>query len=261
MENTQQQEAFIKADNIKKAFGQKQILDGFSFDVKRGESLVIVGGSGTGKSVSLKCMLGLLEADSGTITLDGQDITHLNYEQRRKVNKRIGMLFQHAALFDSLSVWRNVAFGLIEGQGMDHDKAYKIAIEKLEQVGMRSDIAQLSPAELSGGMRKRVGLARAIAIEPEILFFDEPTTGLDPIMGHIIDDLIRKCVKEVGACAVTITHDMNSVRRIADKLVMLFQGKDIWHGRVDELDSTDNEYVAQFLNGHIDGPIKMQLRK
>lgn len=254
-------DTLISFKDVYKAFGDKQVLDGFNFELKHGESLVIVGGSGSGKSVSIKCILGLTEADKGTITLDNQNITHITPTQRQHVNKRIGMLFQHAALFDSMSVWRNVAFGLIEGQGYDHDRAYKIAIEKLEQVGMRADVANLSPAELSGGMRKRVGLARAIATQPEILFFDEPTTGLDPIMGHVIDDLIRKCVREVGASAITITHDMGSVRRIADRLVMLFQGKDIWHGTVEELETTDNEYVTQFLNGHIDGPIKMQLRK
>ncbi|MBO6837976.1 MAG: ATP-binding cassette domain-containing protein [Alphaproteobacteria bacterium] len=251
----------IRLTNVHKRFGTKHVLQGFTLDVMTRESVVIIGGSGTGKSVMLKCILGLLTPDEGEIEIDGQPTVHLSSSDREAVNAKIGMLFQNAALFDSLSVWENVAFGLIQGKRMKRKAAKEIAIEKLAQVGLGADVGALSPAELSGGMRKRVGLARAIAGNPDIIFFDEPTTGLDPIMGHVIDDLIVKCVKEVGATAISITHDMPSARRIADRMAMLYKGAVIWNGPVAEIDHSGNAYVDQFINGSADGPIQMELRK
>ncbi len=251
----------IKMQNISKAFGNNHVLKDFNLEAKKGSSLVILGGSGSGKSVCLKCLLGLLEPDSGDMTINKTRINGLSQKQRTRTFGQIGMLFQNAALFDSLNVWRNVAFGLIEGQGMNPEQAHEIALLKLAQVGLQESVAELLPNELSGGMRKRVGLARAIATEPKILFFDEPTTGLDPIMGQVIDELIVSCVKELGATAVTITHDMQSLRRIADDVVMLFEGRDIWHGSVQEIDSTDNPYIRQFVEGSSEGPITMPLFK
>lgn len=251
----------IRLKDVHKSFGKKHILQGFSLDVMPQESVVIIGGSGTGKSVTLKCILGLLTPDQGEIEIDGKPTVVLSKSDREAVNAKIGMLFQNAALFDSLPVWENVAFGLIQGKGMARGPAKEIAIEKLAQVGLGADVGALSPAELSGGMRKRVGLARAIAGDPDIIFFDEPTTGLDPIMGHVIDDLIVKCVKEVGATAITITHDMASARRIADRMAMLYKGKVIWSGPTASIDASGNDYVDQFINGRADGPIQMELRK
>lgn len=251
----------IRLINVHKRFGAKHVLQGFSLDVMPQESVVIIGGSGTGKSVMLKCILGLLSPDEGEIEIDGQPTVNLSSSEREAVNAKIGMLFQNAALFDSLSVWENVAFGLIQGQRMKRKAAKEIAIEKLSQVGLGADVGALSPAELSGGMRKRVGLARAIAGNPDIIFFDEPTTGLDPIMGHVIDNLIVKCVKEVGATAISITHDMPSARRIADRMAMLYKGEVIWNGPVTDIDNSGNPYVDQFINGSAEGPIKMELRK
>lgn len=251
----------VRLIDVHKAFGHKQILRGFSLDVMPQESVVIIGGSGTGKSVMLKCILGLLTPDQGEIEIDGKPSVYLSKTEREAVNAKIGMLFQNAALFDSLPVWENVAFGLIQGTGMARAPAKEIAIEKLAQVGLGADVGALSPAELSGGMRKRVGLARAIAGDPDIIFFDEPTTGLDPIMGHVIDDLIVKCVKEVGATAITITHDMASARRIADRMAMLYKGEVIWNGPTANVDQSGNAYVDQFINGRAEGPIQMELRK
>ncbi|RED53567.1 ABC transporter ATP-binding protein [Aestuariispira insulae] len=251
----------IAMRNVKKAFGSKVVLDGFDLDVMPGESVVIIGGSGTGKSVSLKCILGLLNPDSGEIDIDGQPILGLSKQDRDAVNAKIGMLFQNAALFDSISVWENVAFTLVQGEGMARSKARDIAMEKLGQVGLSAEIGERNPAQLSGGMRKRVGLARAIAGDPDIIFFDEPTTGLDPIMGHIIDKLIVKCVREVGATALTITHDMASARRIADRVTMLYKGKNIWTDRIEKLDSSGNPYVHQFVNGLAEGPIDLPILK
>lgn len=249
----------IKMTGVRKAFGSKVVLDGFDLEVLPQESVVIIGGSGSGKSVSLKCILGLLAPDEGTIEIDGVDVGTLSHSDREEVNARIGMLFQNAALFDSLPVWENVAFGLIQGKRMARSAAKDIAIEKLAQVGLGTDVAVLSPAELSGGMRKRVGLARAIAGNPDIIFFDEPTTGLDPIMGHMIDNLIVQCVRQVGATALTITHDMPSARRISDRMAMLYKGKNIWQGATAKIDDSGNDYVDQFIKGSADGPIKMEV--
>ena len=247
----------IRIRGLHKAFGDKHVLRGLDLDVGVGESVVVIGGSGTGKSVLLKCILGLLEPDAGTIEVDGQNVVGLRGDEQDAVMRKFGMLFQNAALFDSLPVWENVAFGLIQGEGMQRALAKQIALEKLAAVGLGADVAELGPAELSGGMRKRVGLARAIATEPEIIFFDEPTTGLDPIMGDVINDLIVKCVHELGATALSITHDMASARKIAHRIAMLFEGKIIWAGPVAEVDRSGNAHVDQFINGRAEGPIRM----
>ncbi len=252
--------AMIRLAGVRKRFGRKQVLEGIDLAVARGESLVVIGGSGTGKSVLLKCILGLLIPEAGQVFIDGQETTRLSPRARRVVMSRIGMLFQGAALFDSLPVWENVAFRLIEGERMPRRKAREIAIEKLARVGLGGDVADLYPAELSGGMKKRVGLARAIAADPEIVFFDEPTTGLDPIMAGVINELIVEQVERLGATTITITHDMTSARRIADRIAMLHQGKIIWQGPVDEVDHSGNPYVEQFIHGRPEGPIRMAVR-
>jgi len=251
----------IALEDLRKRFGSNVVLDGVTFAVAEGESLVIIGGSGTGKSVTLKCILGLLRPDSGRILIDGDNVLALSRDERKQQLKKFGMLFQGAALFDSLPVWKNVAFGLIEGQGMKPAQAKEIAIEKLSRVGLSAEVGELSPAELSGGMKKRVGLARAIAAEPEIIFFDEPTTGLDPIMADVINDLIVECVRDLGATTVSITHDMASTRKIANKVAMLHGGKIVWHGPIEEIDTSGNEYVDQFIHGRAKGPIRMAVRK
>jgi phospholipid/cholesterol/gamma-HCH transport system ATP-binding protein len=250
----------VELRGVKKRFGTKQVLDGVDLVIPAGQSLVVIGGSGTGKSVMIKCVLGILRPDEGSILVDGVEVTGLRGAARERVMRKFGMLFQGAALFDSLAVWENVAFGLIQGRGMARKQAREIAIQKLAMVGLSADVADLSPAELSGGMQKRVGLARAIAADPEIIFFDEPTTGLDPIMADIINDLIISTVKHVGATALSITHDMVSARKISDRIAMLYQGKIIWQGPTAEIDKTGNEYVDQFIHGRADGPIKMAVK-
>jgi phospholipid/cholesterol/gamma-HCH transport system ATP-binding protein len=250
----------IQLIGVKKRFGAKVVLDGVDLTIDKQSSLVIIGGSGTGKSVTIKSILGILRPDEGTILVDGEDITHINGAARDKVMKKFGMLFQGGALFDSLPVWENVAFGLIQGRGVGRAKARDIAIQKLAKVGLSEDVAYLSPSELSGGMQKRVGLARAIAADPEIIFFDEPTTGLDPIMADIINDLIISTVKDVGATALSITHDMVSARKISDKIAMLYGGKIIWQGPTGEIDRSGNPYVEQFIHGRAEGPIKMAVK-
>ncbi len=250
----------IRLRGLKKRFGDKVVLDGVDLDVAAGESVVIIGGSGSGKSVTLKCILGLLEPDAGTIEIDGHDVTTLTARQREAVNAKIGMLFQSAALFDSLSVWENVGFALIEGKGVDRGAAKTAALEALAAVGLGPEVAGMWPADLSGGMKKRVGLARAVAAQPEILFFDEPTTGLDPIMSDVINDLIEKSVREVGATAVSITHDMASARKIGHRIAMLYGGKIIWDGSTAAIDHSGNSYVDQFIHGRAEGPIQMAIR-
>ena len=250
----------IELQGVKKRFGQKVVLDGVDLKIGKGESVVIIGGSGTGKSVTIKSVLGILRPDAGKIFIDGKDTTHIGGRAREAVLKKFGMLFQGAALFDSLPVWENVAFGLIQGRGMNRKQAKDIAIQKLAKVGLGSEVAQLSPSELSGGMQKRVGLARAIAADPEILFFDEPTTGLDPIMADVINDLIVSTVKDLGVTAVSITHDMVSARKISDRIAMLYKGKIIWQGPTKDIDASGNEYVDQFIHGRAEGPIKMEVR-
>jgi phospholipid/cholesterol/gamma-HCH transport system ATP-binding protein len=252
--------AKIQLIGVKKRFGPKVVLDGVDLTIEKQSSLVIIGGSGTGKSVTIKSILGILRPDEGTILVDGEDVTHINGAARDRVMRKFGMLFQGGALFDSLPVWENVAFGLIQGRGMARLKARDIAIQKLAKVGLSEDVAFLSPAELSGGMQKRVGLARAIAADPEIIFFDEPTTGLDPIMADIINDLIISTVKDVGATALSITHDMVSARKISDKIAMLYGGKIIWQGPTGDIDHSGNPYVEQFIHGRAEGPIKMAVK-
>ncbi len=250
----------IQLIGVKKRFGSKVVLDGIDLSVEPRTSLVIIGGSGTGKSVMLKSILGIIRPDEGTILIDGEDITHINGAARDKVMKKFGMLFQGGALFDSLPVWENVAFGLIQGRGMKRSQARDIAIQKLAKVGLTADVGDLFPVELSGGMQKRVGLARAIAADPEIIFFDEPTTGLDPIMADVINDLIASTVKDVGATALSITHDMASARKISDRIAMLYGGKIIWQGPTGEIDNSGNPYVDQFIHGKAEGPIKMAVK-
>ncbi len=250
----------IEVRGLCKSFGAKTVLDHLDLDVDDGESLVVIGGSGTGKSVLIKCIIGLMQPKAGSIKIDGQEVTTMSAAEREAVVRKFGMLFQAAALFDSLPVWENVAFGLIQARHVPRAEAKKTALETLAHVGLNSEVAELAPAELSGGMQKRVALARAIATEPEIIFFDEPTTGLDPIMGSVIDDLIINCVRELGATALSITHDMASARRIADRIAMIHQGKIIWHGPVSEVAASGNDYVDQFINGLAEGPIQMQVR-
>ena len=244
----------ITLSNVHKAFGANKVLRGIDLTVPKGTSTVVIGGSGTGKSILIKCILGLVEPDSGVITVDGVDVTA---QPRDAFLARFGMLFQGGALFDSLPVWQNVAFRLLRGSlKRPKAEAKDIAIEKLRRVGLAPDVADRFPAELSGGMQKRVSLARAIAAEPEIIFFDEPTTGLDPIMSGVINDLIREIVAEIGATTITITHDMTSVRAIADQVAMLHAGKIRWAGPIGDLDTTDDPYVRQFVSGSPEGPIE-----
>jgi len=243
----------IALQDVHKAFGANKVLQGITLEVPRGESLVVIGGSGTGKSVLLKCVLGLVRPDRGTITVDGRDVAT---SDRDAFLAQFGMLFQGGALFDSLRVWENVAFRLMRGPGKrPKAEARDIALEKLRRVGLGPQVADLFPAELSGGMQKRVSLARAIAADPAIIFFDEPTTGLDPIMSGVINALIREIVIEMGATAVTITHDMSSVRAIADAVAMLHGGLIRWHGPVSRLDDSGDPYLDQFIHGRPTGPI------
>ncbi|WP_299782975.1 ATP-binding cassette domain-containing protein [uncultured Roseobacter sp.] len=244
----------IEMKGIQKSFGSNHVLRGLNLSIPKGTSMVIIGGSGTGKSIALKCILGLVKQDSGSITVDGKDA---GTGDRDAFLARFGMLFQGGALFDSLPVWQNVAFRLLRGSlKRPREEAREIAIEKLRRVGLKSDVADRFPAELSGGMAKRVGLARAIAAEPEIIFFDEPTTGLDPIMSGVINELIREIVVEMGATAMTITHDMTSVRAIADNIAMLHDGVIQWTGPVSQMDTSGNPYLDQFIQGKADGPIE-----
>lgn len=245
----------IEIKGVKKAFGNKEVLRGADLIVPKGKSVVVIGGSGTGKSVMLKSILGLVDPDAGSIKIDGQETIGMKANERDDVMRKFGMLFQGAALFDSMKIWENIAFGLVQGRGMNKSEAKDIAIEKLGAVGLKAEVAELYPAELSGGMQKRVGLARAIAAKPEIIFFDEPTTGLDPIMADVINDLIVKSVKELGATALSITHDMASVRKIADEVALIHEGEIIWHGDVKDLDRSGNAYVDQFIYGRATGPI------
>ncbi len=251
----------IELKSVHKSFGPKTVLDGVNLRVRPGESLVVIGGSGTGKSVMLKCILGLMYPDKGKIFIDGEDTTRISGRAREQAMRKFGMLFQGAALFDSLPVWENVAFGLIRGRKLRRGEAKDIAMDKLAKVGLSEDVAMLSPAELSGGMQKRVGLARAIAADPEIIFFDEPTTGLDPIMADVINELIVDSVRDLGATTLSITHDMASARKIADHIAMLYKGHIIWSGPAEDIDQTGNEYVDQFIHGRAEGPIQMEVRR
>ena len=250
----------IAVSGLHKSFGAKKVLRGVELSVGVGESLVVIGGSGSGKSVLIKCILGLLRPDSGSILVDGQETVGLTGSEREKMRRQFGMLFQGSALFDSLRVWENVAFGLIQGERMDRRQAKEIALRKLGAVGLEAPVGELFPAELSGGMQKRVALARAIAKEPAVIFFDEPTTGLDPIMADVINKLIVKCVRDLGATAVSITHDMVSARHIADRIAMIYEGRIIWQGPAKEIDSSGDPHVEQFIHGRAEGPISMPVR-
>ncbi|MBR83541.1 MAG: ABC transporter ATP-binding protein [Magnetovibrio sp.] len=250
----------ISLKNLHKAFGRRIVLDGVYLDVAPGESVVIIGGSGTGKSVTIKCILGLLTPDNGKIEIGGENVLEMEAIAREKLNMQIGMLFQHAALFDSLPVWENVAFGLLAEKRFSRREARQIAMDKMGLVGLKPEIGDLSPADLSAGMQKRVGLARAIAVDPAIIFFDEPTTGLDPIMADVINKLIVHVNQVLGATALTITHDMESAKKIGDRIAMLYNGKIIWDGPPSEVNDSGNDYLDQFIHGRTTGPIKMALR-
>lgn len=245
----------IQIADLHKRFGNKVVLDGVFLDMQPGESLVIIGGSGTGKSVLIKSILGIVKPDSGSIKIDGEEITTLKRNDRQEQMRKFGMLFQGGALFDSLPVWENITFALLQQKRFNRKDAKDFAVMKLKRVGLGPDVANLSPSELSGGMQKRVALARAIAGDPDIIFFDEPTTGLDPIMADVINDLIISCSEEKKLTTLSITHDMHSARKIADKVAMIYKGKIIWHGPVDALDHSGNEYVDQFVHGRAHGPI------
>lgn len=250
----------IRIRGLCKAFGDNRVLDGLDLDIARGESLAVIGGSGIGKSVLVKNIVGLLRPDSGSIEIDGAETVGLAGAARDKVLARVGVLFQGAALFDSMSIWENVAFSLIHNRGMAREEAREAAIGKLAQVGLGRVQADRYPAELSTGMQKRVGLARAIAAEPQILFFDEPTTGLGPIMGEVINDLIVECVRSLGATALTITHDMASARKIANRIAMIHDGRIIWAGPARDIEASGNAAVDQFIHGRTEGPIRTATR-
>lgn len=252
---------YIVLGGVRKAFGRKKVLNGINLSVPKGQSLVVIGGSGTGKSVMIKTILGIIPADSGSILVAGKEVTRLRGGERDAYLARFGMLFQGAALFDSIPVWQNVAFGLIQGRRMGRTQARDIAMEKLGQVGLGPEVGALYPAELSGGMQKRVGLARAIAADPEIIFFDEPTTGLDPIMADVINNLIIDSVKRLGATTISITHDMVSARKIADRIAMIHKGVIVWEGPAASVDHSGNPFVEQFIHGRAEGPIQMEVFK
>ena len=251
----------IRLRGVTKRFGDKLVLDGIDLDVAPRTSMVVIGGSGSGKSVLMKCILGLIEPDSGSIEIDGQDVLRMAPPEREAVRARIGMLFQNGALFDSISVADNVAFGLLAQKKATRAEARKRADEVLAQVGLAASVGDLSPAELSGGMQKRVALARAIAATHDILFFDEPTTGLDPIMGAVIDGLIIEQVRRMGSTAIAITHDMASAKRIGDRAAMIHKGRIVWEGEAANLMDSGNAMVDQFTHGLREGPIQMELRK
>lgn len=245
----------MEITNLEKSFGEKRVLKNVNLQVKPGESVVIIGGSGSGKSVLLKSILGLLDPSSGCIKIDGQETTHLKEKGRYELMKKFGMLFQGGALFDSMPIWENICF-VQRQEGMSEKEAKVLAIEKLGMVGLQPHVADQRPSELSGGMQKRVSLARAISLEPEIIFYDEPTTGLDPITSDVINDLIIKMRDELGCTSITITHDMHSAYKIADRMAMLYQGEIIAEGTVKEIQNSKNPYVQQFITGSAEGPIE-----
>ncbi len=251
----------IRLRDVRKSFGEKLVLDGIDLDIMPGTSMVVLGGSGSGKSVLLKCILGLIEPDAGSIEIDGTDILPLPRHEQERIRSRIGMLFQNGALFDSLPVWENIVFGLLAQRRLRRSDGRSRAAEFLAEVGLAASVGDLYPAELSGGMQKRVALARAIAARPDIMFFDEPTTGLDPIMGAVIDDLLVECVKQLGSTAVAITHDIASARRIGDAAAMIHRGQIVWSGPASNLMDSGNPVVDQFTHGRREGPIQMELRR
>ena len=242
--------------DVHKTLGGRRVLDGVTIDVAAGHSLVIIGGSGVGKSVTLKCALGIIKPDAGQVRVDGEDVTAATGEERLRIAAKFGMLFQGGALFDSLTIWENIAFRLLYAERVPRKDAKARAIETMRQVRLSPDFAGLYPVELSGGMQKRASLARAIITKPEIIFFDEPTTGLDPITADAINDLIIEMVKHLGCAAVSITHDMASARKIADEIAMLYNGKIIWRGRAGDIDHSGDARVDQFIHGRAEGPIQ-----
>lgn len=256
--NTEKKDNFkIKVEKLFKSFDGKEVLKGIDMNVKERESFVIIGGSGNGKSVLIKNIIGLLEPTSGDIFVDSTNVTKLSSRERSKLMCKFGMLFQGGALFDSLRIWENVSFELMHNNKMKNKDAKEFAIEKLKDVGMSPDVADFYPSELSGGMQKRASLARTIANNPEVIFFDEPTTGLDPIMSDIINELIIKCSESLGATIISITHDLNSARKIADRIAMIYEGKFIWEGKKEDLDNSGNPYLEQFIKGSSEGPINL----
>jgi phospholipid/cholesterol/gamma-HCH transport system ATP-binding protein len=243
----------IKLESIEKSFGSKTVLSGINLEVPKGQSLVIIGGSGTGKSVLLKCILNIITPDRGRVFIAGQDVTKIPLH--RRMRPKFGMLFQGGALFDSLKVWENISFAQLQAGDIGRKQARELALEKLHDVGLSAEVSDLFPVELSGGMQKRVGLARAIANDPEVIFFDEPTSGLDPIMSGLINKLIRKIVDNLGATTITITHDMTSAQYIGDEIAMLHKGAVLWKGPSSNVKQSNNAYVDQFINGYADGPL------
>lgn len=246
----------IELRNVEKRFGKKEILTGASLQIARGTTQVILGKSGTGKSVLLKCVLGLEPIQGGEILVDGVEVSRLKGAERMELMAKFGMLFQGAALFDSMNIWENVAFVMLQ-QGAKQAQAKEVALEKLRMVGLKPEVAEQNPADLSGGMRKRVGLARAICHNPEIIFYDEPTTGLDPITADVINDLIIKLQKELKCTSVVITHDMTSAFKVADRMAFLYDGKFMAEGTAAEFENSKNPMVKQFVEGRADGPIQI----
>ncbi len=249
----------IKLTDVRLGFGANRVLDGIDLDVYEGLNTVLIGGAASGKSVLMKAIIGLHRAESGRIEVDGVDTARFNGSDRIKLMERFGILFQHSALFDSLPVWENITFKLIQTKRIQRNAAKDLAVEKLLQVGLGADVADLFPASLSGGMQKRVGLARAIAGDPEILMLDDPTAGLDPIMTLAINRLINKCVQELGATALSITGDMTSARHQYDRLAMIHDGHIVWSGATADIDAADNPYLEQLINGRAQGPMKMRV--
>ena len=248
----------IEVKNVKKSFPDKTVLNGIEATFHNGKTNLIIGQSGSGKTVLMKSIIGLLTPDSGQILYDGRDIVKMSLAQRKALRTEIGMLFQGSALFDNETVLGNVMFPLKMFSDMTRAQMLDRARFCLNRVNLNGAESKY-PSEISGGMQKRVSLARAIATKPEIIFFDEPTTGLDPIMADVINDLIIESARGLGATALTITHDMASARKIADKIAMLYKGKIIWCGTVKEMEKTDNPYVCQFINGCSQGPIKVEV--
>lgn len=245
----------IKIKGLSKAFGEKVVLDNLDLDIPKGKSIAVIGASGTGKSVLLKCVLGLIEADQGSITVDGVETLGASRQTREDVLRKFGMLFQGGALFDSLKIWENVVFRYRQGKNLNLAELRDAAEQALADVNLEPRVMDLYPAEISGGMQKRVALARAVVDRPEILLFDEPTTGLDPITSGVINRLIRSAVDRLGATAITISHDMTSIRAIADDVAMLHGGRVIWKGPVGDMDQTDNPILDQFVHGYAEGPL------